>query len=116
MIYDTEHTAWLWLLALPRLEIPDDATGPQWRELCDCQVKITLCPGKLHANCGAPMVEITILLPGLKKRVRGSGNNLYSACDRAQQAAGRAGVQLPFLTIFDLQRKREPGLTVPKEV
>lgn len=106
MRIDIEHIAWLWLMALPRVPIPKDATGQQAREIMDRQIKITACPGKLHTNCGAPLVYLSILLPNLK-RVKGSGNSLYSACDRVQGEAWRAGVELPFLSVFYMQRQQE---------
>ncbi len=74
--------------------------GRKAREIMDRQIKITACPGKLHTNCGAPLVHVSILLPGLKQRVKGSGNSLYEACDRAQHEAWHQGVQLPFLSSF----------------
>jgi hypothetical protein len=107
---DTEHTAWLWLMALPRVEPPKDATGPQIREITDRQIKIMACPGKLHTNCGAPLIYISILLPNFK-RVKGSGNSLYGACDRAQSEAWRAGVELPFLSVFHIERVRRGDVT-----
>lgn len=104
----TELSAWLWLMALPRVEIPESLTGRKARELFDRQIKITACPGKLHVNCGAPMIKVSILVPGLKERVTGSGNSLYAACDRAQSEAWHAGVELPFLVVFDAQTRPPP--------
>jgi hypothetical protein len=103
---DTERTAWLWLMALPRVPIPKGATGSQAREIMDRQIKITACPGKLHTNCGAPLVYVSILLPDLK-RVKASGNSLYGACDRVQHEAWRVGVELPFLSVFHTQCQQE---------
>lgn len=101
--YDSEHSAWLWLMALPRVPIPDKTPGRKYREMMDRQIKITACPGKLHTNCGAPLVHVSILLPDGKRRVSGQGNSLYTACDRAQSEAWRAGVEWPFLSIFYAQ-------------
>lgn len=107
MNFDTEQTAWLWLMALPRLEIPANTPARRWRELSERQLKIEACPGKLHTNRGAPLVRISALLPGCKKRLHGSGNNLYMACDRLQHEAWRIGIQLPFMSVFHFNRQRE---------
>jgi len=96
---DSEHTAWLWLMALPRVPIPDKTPGRKYREMMDRQIKITVCPGKLHTNCGAPLVGVSVLLPN-GKRATGLGNSLYVACDRAQSQAWRAGFKWPFLSTF----------------
>ncbi len=106
MKIDTEYTAWLWLMALPRVPIPEGATGQRACEIMDRQIKITACPGKLHTNCGAPLVYVSLLLPSLK-RVKGSGNSLYVACDRLQSEAWRAGVELPHIGVFHIERQRE---------
>lgn len=100
-VADSEHTAWLWLMALPRVPIPASVSGRKARELMDRQIKITACPGKLNTNCGAPLVYVSILLPGLKQRVKGSGNCLYTACSVAHGDAWRRGVRLPFLSSFN---------------
>lgn len=103
---DPEHTAWLWLMALPRVDVPKSATGPQMREMLDRQIKITACPGKPSFNQpGQPLVRVSILMPNLK-RANGLGNSLYAACDRAQSEAWRAGVQWPFLSVFHIERAR----------
>lgn len=104
--YDSEHSAWLWLMALPRVPIPDKTPGHKLREMTDRQIKITACPGKLHTNCGAPLIRVSVLLPN-GKRVTGLGNSLYTACDRAQSDAWRAGFEWPFLSVFHTQRWRE---------
>ena len=101
---DHEYTAWLWLMALPRMPWPKNMTGPQAREICDSQIKIKACPGAIGKNQGAPLVKVSALIPGIPKRVHGSGNDLYTACDRLQNDAWRAGVQLPFLSITHMQR------------
>lgn len=102
---DSEHTAWLWLMALPRVDVPKGATGPQMREIIDRQIKITACPGKLHVNSGAPLVRVSILLPNLR-RVNGIGNSLYAACSRACSEAWRAGFEWTSPDIFHIERVR----------
>lgn len=106
MSTDSEHSAWLWLMNLQRIAIPDNASALFWREKCDRQIKINACPGKLHETSGAPLVRISAWIPGLKKRVSGSGNSLYVACERLQSNAWREGVELPFVSIFHMERQR----------
>ncbi len=112
---DSELTALLWLLALPRIEkFPPAAHPAKIRELVNRQVKIFLCPGDLHANQGAPLVHLHVYLPGHIPAVKGSGNNLYVACERVHAAAWKIGIKLPFLSIFHTERQRDPQILKPQ--
>ncbi len=114
---DSELTAYLWLLALPRIEEwPPEACAAKIRELVDRQVKIFLCPGALHATAGAPLVRLCVLFPGKLERVSASGNDLYTACDRLQAAAWAVGVKLPSVAVFHMRRQVDPKLMKPEEV
>lgn len=103
---DYEYTAWLWLLALPRVPWPKGATGAKIRELHDRQIKISVCPGNLNQMHAMPGVKVSILLPGYSKRITGTGNSLYVACERAQGNFWRAGLQFPFLSVMHLERQK----------
>lgn len=89
---DTERQAWQWLLALPRLD---------WRKhgfrKTDQQVMIRICPGRLGALSGAPLIHVHVSFPGLKARIRGTGNNLYHAVERIHHYLWEKGIHLPFV-------------------
>lgn len=102
--HETELSAWVWLLNLPRPKIPARASRTWWRHQHDRQLLLAVVPGKLGANNGAPGVRISAWLPGIPKRVTGSGNDLYQACERLQADAWRAGLKLPFLSVSHLER------------
>lgn len=82
-------------------------TGAQFREAIDRQIKIQACPGRLQQNSGAPLVKISALLPGQKKRLQGQGNSLWEACQHFRTNAWREGIELPMLETFE----RDQGLT-----
>jgi hypothetical protein len=86
--YNAEATAWNWLLELERLD---------WRnyghDKLDNQVIITACPGKLHANQGAPLVKVSVDTG--ERRIIGSGNSLAKAVSDLHATMFREGVQVP---------------------
>jgi len=76
-----EVVAWRYLLALPRL----DQEEFFWRTR-EQQVQIRIVPGELDAKSAAPMVRVSVRMPGVAKRVSGSGNDLLTAVQRLDYA------------------------------
>jgi hypothetical protein len=92
-VESAELQAWLWLLKLERLD---------WRQFnrqhTDAQVSIRAIPGALGALQGAPMVRVSVSVPGVgggKTRLRAIGNSLAGAVWDLHGKLWRAGVQLP---------------------
>lgn len=83
---EDEGRALMWLAALPRTEKANYN-----------QVIIRSVPGKYGAVGGAPYFHVSIKYPGLKYRVRATGNTLLSAVQHAQAMFSIKGIDLPFI-------------------
>jgi hypothetical protein len=103
-----ELAAWQWLLTIPRIPLPDaDATLDErrrWYRAHERQIIVNVVPGKLHAMGGAPMVNVSIVYPGIKGRIRGAGNSLYEAVEGVQSALWQKGAKHePLIGVSNMQ-------------
>ena len=86
-----ETEAWKWLLDLERISW--EKCGFRAR---DRQIIIRVCPGELHANSGAPLVQVSVKYPGVKNRVKTQGNSLAKAVYLLHYELELRGVELPY--------------------